>query len=247
MWVASLGSGSRGNATLVRTESTCLLIDNGFSLSQFQQRCNRLELDIEAISAILVTHEHSDHGSGVIKLARYLGIPVWATVGTACSIGLTGYRAINGGMVFDIGDIRIEAVTVPHDAAEPVQFIFTDERNRRFGVLTDCGHISAHMRDVYSHLDTLMLEFNYDPNMLEQGPYPYTLKQRVGGQHGHLSNLQAIDLFDQVKAGLQCLIAGHISQKNNSPRCVSELIQTRMPDSEVVLASQETGFDWIKV
>ena len=251
MKLASLGSGSKGNATLVRCGDTCVLIDCGYSLLQFEKRLSKFSLSPQDIKAILVTHEHSDHGAGILKLARKYAIPVWTTVGTARALSLEKYQVISGGQEFFIGeDLKIQAVTVPHDAAEPVQFVFTQlSSGRRLGVLTDSGHITPHMMQAYDGLHGLLLEFNYDENMLQNGPYPASLKRRISGQLGHLSNMQSLNLLQQIDTSqLDCLIAAHISEKNNSAGIVDELLQQQKTQRYVpVLANQQQGFEWVQV
>ncbi len=249
MWLASLGSGSKGNATLVRSEQGCILIDCGFSLKQFEKRLQNLALSGQDISAILVTHEHSDHASGVARVASKYAIPLCMTVGTARVLNIRDYRVISGGQGLQLLDLIIDVVTVPHDAAEPVQFVFRQKsQDRRLGILTDSGHISAHMLQAYDNLHGLLLEFNYDPEMLRDGPYPYSLKQRVAGNHGHLSNHQSIELLRQINTKqLDCLIAGHISQKNNSPELVASLLRDLDHPTSPVIACQNEGFEWIEV
>lgn len=249
MWLASLGSGSKGNATLVRSEQGCLLIDCGFSLKQFEKRLQRLALCGHDLSAILVTHEHSDHAAGVCRVATKYALPLMMTVGTARALNITEYQAISGGQSLQLHDLIVDVVTVPHDAAEPVQFVFSQQsNNRRLGILTDSGHISSHMLQAYDKLHGLLLEFNYDPDMLRDGPYPYHLKQRVAGNHGHLSNLQSLELLQQINTSeLSCLIAAHISQKNNSAELVSNLLQQLDHHADPVIACQNQGFEWIEV
>lgn len=249
MWLASLGSGSKGNATLVRSEQGCILIDCGFSLKQFEKRLQNFNLCGQDISAILVTHEHSDHASGVFRVASKYSIPVWMTVGTARVLDARDFQIISGGQKLQLLDLIIDIVTVPHDAAEPVQFVFQQQsQDRRLGILTDSGHISGHMLQAYDNLHGLLLEFNYDPDMLRDGPYPYHLKQRVSGNHGHLSNHQSIDLLKQINTKqLDCLIAGHISQKNNSPELVASLLRDLDHHASPVIACQNQGFDWIEI
>jgi phosphoribosyl 1,2-cyclic phosphodiesterase len=251
MRIASLGSGSKGNATLVNLDSTTILVDCGFSLKQFKQRLERLELTPENIDAILVTHEHSDHSGGVARLAATFGIPVWSTRGTARSVfdGDFDYRDLRGGQAVSIGSLQVLPVTVPHDAGEPVQFIFHDRnRDKKLGILTDTGHITSHITRAYENLDGLLLEFNYDELMLDQGPYPFSIKQRVAGDLGHLSNDQSISLLRQINTSqLSCLIAGHISENNNSPELVASQLD-QLDDIPVpVLADQKLGFGWIAV
>ncbi len=251
MRIASLGSGSRGNATLVQYRETTLLVDNGFSLRQFGQRLSRLGLSPESIDAVLLTHEHSDHSGGVEKLCRSFGIPLWTAVGTARALFAPEfeYRPLIADRRVEIGDIEILPVTVPHDASEPLQFIFRQsDGHKRLGILTDVGHITSHIVAAFGGLDGLLLEFNYDPDMLENGPYPEMLKRRVGGNHGHLSNQQSIELLRQIDTrGLGCLIAAHISEKNNTPAIVAELLAQFEDLPAPVLASQDAGFDWISI
>ena len=249
MRIASLGSGSRGNATLVQHRETTLLVDNGFSLKQFHRRLQRLELEPEQIDAVLLTHEHGDHSGGVQRLCASHGIPLWTTVGTAraaLSPGFEFHSLVAGQRVL-FGDIEVLPVTVPHDANEPLQFVFHEVDNgRRLGVLTDAGHITRHMVEAFDRLDGLLLEFNYDPEMLDNGSYPDMLKQRVGGNLGHLSNQQSLELLQRIDTrNLVCLIAAHISEKNNHPDIVGELIRQIDGVPEPVLASQEGGFDWV--
>jgi phosphoribosyl 1,2-cyclic phosphodiesterase len=249
MWIASLGSGSKGNATLVRSEQGCILIDCGFSLKQFEKRLQNLSVCGQEITAILVTHEHSDHASGVARVAGKYAIPLCTTVGTARALNIENYQLISGGQTLQLLDMEIDVVTVPHDAAEPVQFVFRQQsQDRRLGILTDSGHITGHMLQAYDNLHGLLLEFNYDPEMLRDGPYPYHLKQRVSGDHGHLSNLQSIDLLKQINTSqLTCLIAAHISQKNNSSELVASLLQDLNHHSDAVIACQNQGFEWIEI
>ncbi len=251
MKIASLGSGSKGNATLVSHEETTILIDCGFSLRQFERRLEKLEIVPEDIDAILLTHEHSDHGAGVERLACRYDISVWATTGTARAIFDSGYNfnSVCGGRPIQIGCFDIFPVTVPHDAGEPVQYVFRHvSSGKSLGILTDTGHITAHIIQAYDNLDGLLLEFNYDQAMLETGPYPYPVKQRVSGDLGHLSNDQSLNLLRQINtSSLNCLIVGHISAINNCPGIVSQRLNQLEDIPTPILADQESGFDWIAV
>ena len=251
MRIASLGSGSRGNATLVQYRDTTLLIDNGFSLKQFTRRLERLEIKLDEIDAVLLTHEHGDHSGGVERLCARHEIPLWTAVGTARAALSPGfeYQRLIAGRAVTIGGIEITPVTVPHDASEPLQFIFHQlDNGKRLGILTDTGHITRHIVEAFSCLDGLLLEFNYDVEMLASGPYPDMLKQRVGGNLGHLSNEQSLDLLRQIDTdSLNCLIAGHISEKNNRSAMVDQLIRQLEDVPVPVLADQEAGFDWISI
>lgn len=251
MRIASLGSGSKGNATLVQHEGTTLLVDCGFSVRKFTQRLQRLGMVPGDIDAVLLTHEHGDHSGGVERLCSNHGIQLWTAMGTARAVlgADCDFNTLIAGQTFDIGGIEVEPVTVPHDASEPLQFIFRQiDNGKRFGILTDSGHITSHIVAAFDKLDGLLLEFNYDPQMLETGPYPQSLKQRVGGNHGHLSNEQSLDLLRQIDtSGLGCLIAAHISEKNNTPAIVARGIEQLTGVPRPVLASQEEGFDWIEI
>ncbi len=251
MRIASLGSGSRGNATLVQHEETTLLVDNGFSLRQFTQRLDRFKIEPDSIDAVLLTHEHGDHSGGIERLCTSHGIPLWTAVGTARAVLAPDfqYRRLVADHAVTIGGIEVLPITVPHDASEPLQFIFHQlDNGKRLGILTDTGHVTQHIVEAFSNLDALLLEFNYDPGMLESGPYPDMLKQRVGGNHGHLSNEQSIELLRQIDtARLNCLIAAHISEKNNMPVIVDQLIRQLDDVPAPVLANQNEGFDWISI
>jgi len=251
MRIASLGSGSKGNATLVQHGSTTLLVDNGFSLRKFSQRLERFEIDPGAIDAVLLTHEHGDHSGGVERLCATHSIPLWTAVGTARAVlsAQFEYQRLVAGHHVTIGDIEVLPVTVPHDSNEPLQFIFHQiDNGKRLGILTDTGHITRHIVDAFSCLDALLLEFNYDAQMLQRGPYPDRLKQRVGGNHGHLSNEQSMDLLRRIDTSkLNCLIAAHISEKNNTADIVDRLIRQLDAVPSPVLADQEAGFDWISI
>lgn len=217
----SLGSGSRGNATLIDAGGTRLLIDCGFSLRQFERRLAGTGIAAGELDAILVTHEHADHVRGVGAVARRHGIPVWTTAGT--------WRAADGGEVpdlhlftahaggFPIGAVKVRPYAVPHDAREPVQYVF-EHGGRRLGMLTDTGALTPHIIDSLRGLDALILECNHDPLMLAKGPYPPALQARVGGRLGHLSNGQAAELLTRLgHHGLHRVVAAHLSEKNNHP------------------------------
>jgi phosphoribosyl 1,2-cyclic phosphodiesterase len=248
---ASLGSGSRGNATLVESGSTCLMVDCGFSRAEAEKRLARLDRAPGDITAILVTHEHADHIGGVGRLARKYDIPVWATSGTlAADADMSGARinAFNCHRPLVIGDLCIEPFPVPHDAREPCQFVFDD--GSRLGLLTDIGSPTPHVARSLEALDALILEFNHDPQMLATGPYPPGLKRRVGGDFGHLNNAQAATLLDRIdRSRLRRLIAAHISEKNNHPELVREALDGVLGGAtcDVEIACQDEGFAWVSL
>ena len=250
MRVASLGSGSRGNATLVDGAQTRLLIDCGFGLRDLKARAERLNFDLASLDAVLVTHEHSDHASGVAALARRYDIPVYLSHGTANSGRLDGcphMRCFNADSSFDIGGLQVDAIAVPHDAREPVQFRVAGD-GHTVGVLTDLGSITAHVRAAFGACELLVLEFNHDRDMLRTGPYPPTLKRRVGGDWGHLANEQAVALLKAVDLSLlQWLVVAHMSDKNNARARVEALLGQELPAvlPRLLWADQNDGFSWL--
>jgi phosphoribosyl 1,2-cyclic phosphodiesterase len=255
MRFASLGSGSEGNALLISATSgiteTQVMLDCGFGLREAESRLSHLQVDPKQLSGIIVTHEHQDHVGGVFRLARRHKIPVWITHGTLEAVrdeatGVT-LHICRDGESFVIGDLEIQPYTVPHDAREPVQYTATDGISK-LGVLTDVGHSTPHLVEALSGCDALVLEFNHDTDMLAQSVYPPWLKARIGGQMGHLSNQQSADILQSLdRSRLKRLIAGHLSQKNNSPDKVRSAIQSVLGagDVEVVIADQASGFGWM--
>lgn len=250
MRFASLGSGSEGNALLVQAGSTLVMLDCGFSLQETELRLSRLGVAPSDLSAVVVTHEHGDHCAGVPRLARKYGLPVWLTHGTlrARASHLSGlhYSEISPGCGFSIGDLTLMPFPVPHDGAEPVQFVF-QHGVRRLGVLTDTGHVTPHIEAMLKGCDALVLEFNHDEEMLAQGPYPPALKRRVGGHYGHLSNRQAARLLASLDMPrLQHLVAAHLSSRNNSVERVWELLRLTvgLADERIAVADQIDGLAW---
>lgn len=249
MRFAMLGSGSKGNATLIEADGTRLLIDCGFTLAETEQRLARLGVEPGAIDAILVTHEHSDHLSGVGRLARRYRIPVWMTHGSYAAwkdSDVPHSLRFSPHQSFTIGAITVEPYPVPHDAREPCQYVL-GAGGLRLGVLSDAGHITAHMRLMLAACDGLMLECNHDPAMLRDGPYPDMLKRRVGGHTGHLSNAQAAGLMHGYAfERLQHLVLTHLSESNNTPQLARRAIVDALgEDAErIVCAHQAEGLDW---
>ena len=249
--VASLGSGSRGNATIVQCGSTRLLVDCGFNLKTIESRAQAAAFDLSSLDAILVTHEHADHIGGVAKLARRYQLPIYTTVGTwhakpQADVPILNYLCSHSEL--HIGDAKVTPVAVPHDAKEPVQFLFEHD-GRRLGVLTDLGSISPHITSVMKDLDGLVIEFNHCLQRLQQGPYPPSLKRRVAGSYGHLNNEQALTFVQQLdQERLQLLIAAHISEQNNCNSLVESMLAPfQQQIDRVHVASQQQGFDWLSV
>ncbi|MHB8622527.1 MAG: MBL fold metallo-hydrolase [Sulfuricaulis sp.] len=217
-----MGSGSRGNAALVECGGTMLMLDSGFSARETVTRFERHDRNHDALSAILITHEHGDHCRGIASCARRFGVPVWMTAGTYSALKnqfdeTSDIRLINPHERFAIGDIEVQPFPVPHDAREPCQFTFSDGRTR-FGFLTDIGSITSHVVDMLSDCDALVLECNHDARMLRDGPYPSSLKARIAGKDGHLDNGTAADLLSRIiSPRLRYVAAAHLSETNNTP------------------------------
>jgi phosphoribosyl 1,2-cyclic phosphodiesterase len=250
MRFALLGSGSEGNALVVQAGSTSLLMDCGFSVNETLSRLARIGLPADQLSAILVTHEHSDHIIGVARLARKFDLPVWMTHGTLRaqngSFAELVVTEINPHAVFSIGDIEVRPYLVPHDAAEPVQYVFSDGL-RRLGVLTDTGHSTPHIESTLSACHALVLECNHDAEMLRKSNYPASLKQRIGGLFGHLNNQQSATLLSRLdNSGLQHIVAAHLSQQNNSPELASSALSQVLGCASdwIAVADQKNGLDW---
>lgn len=252
MRFCSLGSGSKGNALLIHSNQTYVMIDNGFSARETERRLAGFGVTAEEVSAILVTHEHSDHVNGVGVFARKHKLTVHTTQGTLSSgrLGeLPNCKIFSSHSTFSIGDLEINPFPVPHDASEPCQFVVGDG-DRQLGVLTDTGSSTPHIEEKLSGVDALVLECNHDLKMLEEGEYPYNVKMRVGGDYGHLNNEQAGALLMNIDtSSLQHIIAAHISEKHNTP----ELAQKTLSDALhcqrdwISVAEQANGFAWREI
>ena len=256
MRLASLGSGSKGNATLIQADDTLVLVDCGFTVKETLVRLAQRGLSIDSLSAILVTHEHGDHVRGAGALARKADCPVYSTFGTACAVREkpasfrnANWQEVRPGRHFQVGALEILPVLVPHDAREPCQYRF-NWQGRTAGVLTDLGSVTPHVVDAYGECDALVLECNHDRRMLEGGPYPISLKRRVGGMLGHLSNDQAAALLRQTNVDrLQHLVLSHLSEQNNTALLAQGAIEQVMTcgRERIGVASQTEGFDWLQI
>lgn len=255
MKFASLGSGSEGNALLISAQSgsirTTVMLDCGFGLRETEERLARRGLSPSELQGIIVTHEHHDHVGGVFKFARRHRTPVWLSYGTWQAVkdkceGVS-LHICRDGELFVIGELEILPYTVPHDAREPLQYRASDGR-ATLGVLTDAGHATPHMIDMLHGCDALLLECNHDVKMLEQSHYPPSLKQRVGGPLGHLSNDTASEILGAIdQCRLKKVVGAHLSRHNNTPTLAHEALRRgiRNTETQVLLACQQQGFDWI--
>ncbi|HTH59098.1 MAG TPA: MBL fold metallo-hydrolase [Paraburkholderia sp.] len=255
MRFASLGSGSEGNALVVEAGSgatvTRVLLDCGFSAREAERRLLRAGVAADALDAILITHEHSDHIGSALTLARRWSIPLYMSWGTARAVGAddagVDLRVLWGDETVAIGELGVLPYTVPHDAREPLQFVFTDGASR-LGVLTDVGEATSHIGTVLGGCDALVLEFNHDRDMLATSRYPASLKARIGGSHGHLSNEAAAGILSGLdRSRLRHIVAAHLSRENNTPELAHAAVAAVLGNAvtEIGVASQDEGFDWL--
>lgn len=251
MRFASLGSGSKGNAWLVECGKTRVLIDCGFGVREMAGRLARVGLEPKDISAILITHEHSDHGRGAARFSAKHGCPVWLTPGSRAMLEATGEplalnREVDSQGVFAVGDLEFSPFPVPHDAREPVQYVVSDGA-RRWGLLTDAGHVTTHMVAMLDACDALALECNHDVDRLRLGSYPAALKTRILGRYGHLDNGAAADLLSRLdRRRLQHVVAAHLSEENNTPMLARGALAGVLgcEPEWVAVADQAEGLSW---
>ncbi len=219
-----LASSSSGNSTFIRTERTRILVDAGLSKRDILARLAAIDEQAENLDAILITHEHSDHVSGLVSLARHLNVPVYITRLTAPAIPWGEFTpkldCFQAGTTFTVGDIDVDSFTVPHDAIDPVGFCFR-AGGIKVGVVTDLGYVPDSIKFHLRGADMLVLESNHDLEMLKVGPYPWSVKQRVMGRKGHLSNEVVSDFIRRdLDTSISTLVLGHLSEHNNHPEIV---------------------------
>ena len=250
----SLGSGSTGNATLVEASDllpTRLLVDCGLGIRQLAQRLAQSGLALDDIDAIFITHEHSDHIGCAQTLSQRLRIPVWMSRGTHVGSGANDFGGLlnlaRDGKPITIGGLQVTPFSVPHDAREPLQLSCTDGAVK-LGILTDLGHATAHVMAHLQGCHALLLESNHDEGLLAQSAYPDFLKRRVGGLHGHLSNVVAAGVARELMhAGLKHIVAGHLSAQNNRPALVQALMSQTLgcAPADIVIAGPVEGTRWL--
>ena len=252
----SLASGSSGNATLIEGSDglhrTRVLVDCGLGLRQLIARLAVEGIGPADLDGIFITHEHGDHiGCAPMLVARY-GVPLWTSAGTAQYAAFAGLESalnlVRDGQVFAIGGLQLHPFTVPHDTREPLQLRCTDG-DRVLGLMTDIGHVTGHALAALAGCHALVLESNHDVELLAQSRYPDFLKRRVGGQHGHLSNVQAAAALGALHHDrLNTVVAAHLSERNNRPELVSRAFAAVLGCGEAdVLLAERHGRGWLDV
>lgn len=220
--ILPLGSSSSGNAILVEFGSTSLLVDAGLSSRELTRRVEAAGVRPGALSCILLTHEHHDHTRGAERFSLRHRVPVLCVPETLeamnlSPIHLTGWSPIEPGRPFDLGGVRVDPFPVPHDAAAPLGFVLAGE-GVRVGIAVDLGHATTLVVERLRGCHVLVVESNHDDGMLQAGPYPWQLKQRIGGRMGHLSNAEAGALLARVADdACRAVVLAHLSEKNNTP------------------------------
>jgi len=256
----SLGSGSSGNATLVEAQSgihtTRLLIDCGLRLRDLEARLIEAGTHADELDAIFITHEHGDHIGCARSFVKRYATPIWMSQGTWLAMNDASWNThqhllhiARDGNPIELGALQVLPFTVPHDAREPLQLRCTDG-DRHFGMVTDLGHVSSHVVDALQGCHALVLEANHDPDLLQQSAYPSFLKQRVAGPWGHLANMAAADLLTHVKhAGLNRVIAAHLSERNNTPELARASLSNALGCAplDIDVADPLMGSDWMQV
>ena len=252
-----MGSGSGGNAVVVESGSHRLLLDAGFSCRELEKRLRQVGIEPKSLAAVLITHEHDDHVRGAARFAGRHRLPIYATPGTIAATGLAGataaeLRPLTSGRSVQIQGFEIEAFAIPHDAREPVGFVVRDGFGRKLGLATDLGSRSQLAWARLADADALILETNHDLEMLRSGPYPWMLKQRIAGRHGHLSNRDAADgLPDLLGDRLRWIVLYHLSRTNNLPAlahaAIAETLDREGSGAELVLSDQFEPTPWLEV
>jgi phosphoribosyl 1,2-cyclic phosphodiesterase len=229
-----LGSGSSGNCAYLESGETRILIDAGFSLRQIRLRLASIGRAPENLTGIMITHEHADHVHGLPAITEKLGIPVYCNRPTRDAIEYQLKTKLNSrlfttGTGFEIGDIGVESFSVPHDAQEPVGYVFQTNAGS-FGFVTDLGHATRLVLERVRTANVLVLESNHDVKMLQECPHrPWSLKQRILGRHGHLSNEAAAEAAEQIMSpGLRHLYLAHLSRECNRPELARRVVDERL-------------------
>ena len=242
----SLYSGSSGNSLFVQTDNTKILVDAGESAKKIETALNSIDVNINDIDAVIVTHEHSDHIKGLSTISKKFDIPIYANKETWDAMPQVAEKTKNQNLFnvnekFEIGDLKIVPFSIPHDAANPCGFnIFYN--NQKISIATDIGHIDKKIIKNLEESSFILLESNYDPNILSYSKYPYSLKQRIAGPNGHLSNEAAGKTVSYLlNSGLKNVMLGHLSKENNFPELayktvIDELSASNFDENKIKIA-----------
>lgn len=246
LFITSLNSGSNGNCYYVGNNNEAVLVDVGISCREVELRMKRLDLSLNKIKAIFISHEHGDHVKGVQTLSKKYNLPVYITPQTLSNSHLVLenvlIKSFNGYEKVVIGNLIVTPFPKRHDASDPYSFI-VEGNGIKIGVLTDIGSVCQHVIENFKQCHAAFLEANYDEGMLDSGYYPYYLKERIRSDKGHLSNKQALDLFVNHKSeNMSHVILSHLSKDNNCPIVVKDLFTKHAQQTQVIVASrlQET-------
>lgn len=240
--IASLNSGSNGNAYYIGNQTEAVLVDVGLSCKEMESRMHSIGLSMEKVKAIFISHEHTDHIKGVDVLAKKYALPVYISKGTYNNSKLRLHASqlqwLNDNTTTTISGLSVKAFSKKHDAKEP--FSFTIEHNNiTIGVFTDIGIACDNLIHHFKQCHAAFLESNYDEDMLRNGRYPWVLKQRISGGNGHLSNKQALDIFINHRPGFMShLLLSHLSKDNNDPELVQALFNAHAGATKIVVASR---------
>jgi phosphoribosyl 1,2-cyclic phosphodiesterase len=242
LFVSSLNSGSNGNCYYIGNEKEAVLVDVGISCREIERRMKRLNLSMQKIKAVFISHEHTDHIRGLHSLVKKYSLPVYITTPTL-KFGRLYFqtdvtRNFTPHETISVGDLKITAFSKLHDAADPYSFTISCN-DTRVGVFTDIGLPCENVIDHFKQCHAAFLEANYDDEMLDKGNYPFHLKRRIKGERGHLSNKQALELFKRHRPSyMSHLILSHLSQNNNCPKLVEELFTQHAEGVKMIVASR---------
>jgi phosphoribosyl 1,2-cyclic phosphodiesterase len=242
LFITSLNSGSNGNCYYVGNDNEAILVDAGISCREIEKRMRRLDLSIQKVKAIFISHEHSDHIKGVCVLSKKYHLPVYITVATLKHAGIFPEENLiinfNPDDAIELGGLVITALSKPHDACDPYSFTISCN-DINVGVFTDIGAPCENLIYHFQKCHAAFLEANYDEEMLEKGNYPYHLKKRISGGNGHLSNKQALELFKIHRPSFMShLFLSHLSKNNNRPELVQKLFDAHADNVKIIVASR---------
>jgi phosphoribosyl 1,2-cyclic phosphodiesterase len=248
-----LGSGSSGNATLIESGGTRILIDAGLGPRTLAERLEEAGVDPGSIERVLLSHEHADHAGGAAAFSARFGVRIAGTRGTYAAAGLgaatlPGYEVLRPGTLVRFGALEVEVFATPHDAAEPVGFVVAGAEGV-LGHVTDLGHVNPALTRAFARCSALLIESNYDPGLLRDGPYPWSIKERILSPRGHLSNEDTARYLRTLPASCRTVVLAHLSKANNHPELAQMAAEEALsasgrPDVTVVLGGPR-GAPWV--